>query len=112
MRWHPHPDPIKEEGEQSARFFSLPPCGGGSGWGHAASSADVIGTPVFERELRMSEVQVVVRGSIEDDLAAFLDAWHRAERGEHVKDRVLAFESREALATAIAAGIEAGLSER
>jgi hypothetical protein len=60
----------------------------------------------------MAEVQVVVGGSIEDDVAAFLDAWHRAERGEHVNDRVLAFESREALAAAIAAGIKVGLSEQ
>ena len=37
-------------------------------------------------------------GGIEDDAAAFLDAWHRAQRGERVSERVLAFESWEGLA--------------
>ncbi|HEY6440346.1 MAG TPA: MarR family transcriptional regulator [Acetobacteraceae bacterium] len=41
---------------------------------------------------------VIVGGSIEDDASAFLNAWHRAERGERVPERVLAFESWEGLA--------------
>ena len=46
----------------------------------------------------MSETKVVVGGNLEEDAAAFLDAWHRAERGEIVDQTVLAFESWEALA--------------
>lgn len=46
----------------------------------------------------MTDMKVVVGGSLEDDAAAFLDAWHRAERGEIVNERVLAFESWEGLA--------------
>jgi predicted transcriptional regulator len=47
---------------------------------------------------RDAELQVLVGGSIEEDGAAFLDAWHRAEGGEQVRERVLAFESWEGLA--------------
>jgi predicted transcriptional regulator len=43
-------------------------------------------------------MKIVVGGRIEDDAAAFLDAWRRTERGEAVSDRVLAFESWEGLA--------------
>lgn len=46
----------------------------------------------------MANVKVVVGGHIEDDATAFLNAWHRAERGEPVHERVLAFESWEGLA--------------
>jgi predicted transcriptional regulator len=46
----------------------------------------------------MDDVKVIVGGTIEDDAAAFLDAWRRAERGEVVHERVLAFESWEGLA--------------
>jgi predicted transcriptional regulator len=46
----------------------------------------------------MADVKVFVGGSLEDDAAAFLDAWHRTERGETVNERVLAFESWEGLA--------------
>jgi predicted transcriptional regulator len=46
----------------------------------------------------MDDVRVIVGGSIEDDTIAFLDAWHRADRGEVVHERVLAFESWEGLA--------------
>ena len=43
--------------------------------------------------------RIVVGGTAEDDAAEFLDAWHRAERGEEVEpQRVLSFESWEALA--------------
>jgi predicted transcriptional regulator len=46
----------------------------------------------------MDEVKILVGGGVEDDAAAFLDAWHRSERGEAVQERVLAFESWEGLA--------------
>jgi predicted transcriptional regulator len=46
----------------------------------------------------MDEMKVSVGGSLEDDAAAFLDAWHRADRGEPVNERVLAFESWDGLA--------------
>jgi predicted transcriptional regulator len=49
-------------------------------------------------DVKRSELKVSVGGSIEDDAAAFLHAWHRAERGEQVNERVLAFESWEGLA--------------
>ena len=44
------------------------------------------------------DVRIIVGGDLGDDAAAFLDAWHRAERGEAVSERVLAFESWEGLA--------------
>lgn len=47
----------------------------------------------------MTDVKVIVGGTIEDDASAFVEAWRRAERGEQVKERVLAFESWEGLAT-------------
>lgn len=43
-------------------------------------------------------MKLVAGGTIEDDGRAFLDAWHRAERGKRVRENVLAFESWEALA--------------
>ena len=46
----------------------------------------------------MAETKVIVGGGIEEDAAAFLDAWHRAEQGEPVGENVLAFESWTALA--------------
>ncbi len=46
----------------------------------------------------MTDVKVIVGGSVEDDADAFLDAWHRAERGERVRERTLAFESWDGLA--------------
>jgi len=45
----------------------------------------------------MTDVTVVVGGSLEDDAAAFVNAWRRTERGETVAERVLAFESWEGL---------------
>jgi predicted transcriptional regulator len=46
----------------------------------------------------MSEVKMTVGGAIEDDAARrFVDAWHRAERGESFRERHLVFESWEAL---------------
>jgi hypothetical protein len=46
----------------------------------------------------MSEFKIVVGGTLQDDAAAFLDAWLRAERGEAVNEHVLAFESWEGFA--------------
>ncbi|WOJ89691.1 hypothetical protein RZS28_18230 [Methylocapsa polymorpha] len=46
----------------------------------------------------MSDVKLIVGGGLEDDAAAFVDAWRRAERGEEVRERALVFESWEALA--------------
>jgi len=51
----------------------------------------------------MDDLKVIVGGTIEDDAAAFLDAWRRAEKGESVNDRVLAFESWEGLAQVMTA---------
>lgn len=45
----------------------------------------------------MDDLKVIVGGSIEDDAAAFLNAWHRAELGQAVNERVLAFESWDGL---------------
>jgi hypothetical protein len=47
----------------------------------------------------MTDVTVLVGGGLEDDAAAFVNAWRRAERGEAVTDRVLTFESWEGLST-------------
>lgn len=44
-----------------------------------------------------AKLKVIVGGSLEDDAAAFVDAWKRAERGCDVKERQLAFESWHAL---------------
>jgi predicted transcriptional regulator len=47
----------------------------------------------------MSDVKVTVGGDIEGDASRrFVDAWHRAERGETFRERHLAFESWDALA--------------
>jgi predicted transcriptional regulator len=47
----------------------------------------------------MSEVKITVGGLIEEDSARrFVDAWHRAERGESFRERHLVFESWDALA--------------
>ena len=45
--------------------------------------------------------RLLVGGGIEEDAAAFVDAWHRAERGERTPERVLAFESWEGLASVL-----------
>jgi predicted transcriptional regulator len=46
----------------------------------------------------MSDVQITVGGDFEDEASRkFLDAWRRAERGEVLEERRLAFESWEAL---------------
>lgn len=47
----------------------------------------------------MSKVKVTVGGAMEQDASRrFVDAWRRAERGEKVDERHLAFESWDALA--------------
>jgi predicted transcriptional regulator len=47
----------------------------------------------------MSEVKITVGGAMEEEAASrFVDAWHRAERGETFHERHLAFESWDALA--------------
>lgn len=46
----------------------------------------------------MVDVKVIVGGSMEEDGAAFVEAWHQAAAGAEVRERVLAFESWEGLA--------------
>ena len=47
----------------------------------------------------MSDVKITVGGAMEGAAARrFVDAWHRAERGEAFRERHLAFESWDALA--------------
>jgi hypothetical protein len=42
----------------------------------------------------MSDVKFTVGGAMEDEASRqFIDAWHRAERGETFHERPLAFES-------------------
>src|ERR1700730_6253493 len=46
----------------------------------------------------MSDVKITVGGAMEDEASRrFVDAWHRAERGETFHERHAAFESRDAL---------------
>ena len=50
----------------------------------------------------MSDVKLIIGGTMEDDAADFLDAWRRTERGERVaEERVLAFESWEGLSSVL-----------
>jgi predicted transcriptional regulator len=47
----------------------------------------------------VNEVKLTVGGAIEEEAShKFIDAWHRAERGESFHERHLAFESWDALA--------------
>jgi predicted transcriptional regulator len=46
----------------------------------------------------MTDMKIVVGGTLKDDAAAFLAAWHRAEAGDTTTERVLAFESWDGLA--------------
>jgi predicted transcriptional regulator len=47
----------------------------------------------------MSDVKITVGGATEEEASRrFVDAWHRAERGETFHERHLAFESWDALA--------------
>ena len=46
----------------------------------------------------MSDVKITVGGQMEDDASCrFVDAWHRAERGDTFHEHHLAFESWDAL---------------
>ncbi len=47
----------------------------------------------------MSDLKVIVGGSLAEDGAAFVNAWRKAEHGEASVDHVLAFESWEALSS-------------
>jgi predicted transcriptional regulator len=47
----------------------------------------------------MAETKITIGGTLEDDAAAFLDAWRRTEHGDQVTETALAFESWEALAS-------------
>jgi predicted transcriptional regulator len=47
----------------------------------------------------MSELKVIVGGSLAEDAAAFVGAWREAERGQAVMDHKLAFESWEGLSS-------------
>jgi predicted transcriptional regulator len=52
----------------------------------------------------MSDIRITVGGAIEDEAARrFIDAWHRAERGESFRERHLAFESWDVLARVLTA---------
>jgi predicted transcriptional regulator len=52
----------------------------------------------------MSDVKITVGGAIEEDASRrFIDAWHRAERGERFQERHLAFESWDELARVMTA---------
>ncbi len=47
----------------------------------------------------MSRVQIAVGGDIKEQTSrSFIDAWHRAERGETFRERHLAFENWDTLA--------------
>jgi hypothetical protein len=47
----------------------------------------------------MSKVKMTAGGAMEKEAArGFIDAWHRAEKGETFRERHLAFESWDALA--------------
>jgi len=47
----------------------------------------------------MSDVKITVGSAMEDEASRrFVDAWHRAERGETFNERHLAFENWDALA--------------
>ncbi len=52
----------------------------------------------------MSDIRITVGGAIEQDAARrFVDAWHRAQRGDSFSERHLAFESWDALARVLTA---------
>ena len=48
------------------------------------------------------DVEIIVGGSMEEDGAAFAEAWKASERGEHVRpSRVLVFETWEGLSAVL-----------
>lgn len=48
-----------------------------------------------------SEIKVQAGGALRDDLAAFKNAWKRAEAGDRGAERILSFESWEGLASVL-----------
>ncbi len=50
-----------------------------------------------------SNITVSVGGTLDDDGAAFIGAWERAERGEVFQERQLAFQSWSSLTTTLTA---------
>ncbi len=46
----------------------------------------------------MSDMKLVVGGSLADEAAAFVEAWRQTEKGESVSEKILAFESWDGLA--------------
>lgn len=52
----------------------------------------------------MSDVKITVGGAMQDEASRrFVDAWHRAERGDAFQERRLAFESWDALVRVLTA---------
>ena len=52
----------------------------------------------------MSDIKITVGGALEADASRrFIDAWHRAERGEAVSERHLAFQNWDTLARTLTA---------
>jgi hypothetical protein len=50
----------------------------------------------------MSDVKITIGGKMEEEATlAFVDSWHRAERGESVHERRWAFESWYAVVRAL-----------
>jgi hypothetical protein len=50
----------------------------------------------------MSNVEITIGGAMEEEATrSFVDAWHRAERGEIFHERRFAFESWDTLARAL-----------
>ncbi|MGA2736118.1 MAG: hypothetical protein ABSG65_01575 [Bryobacteraceae bacterium] len=51
----------------------------------------------------MSDVKITFGGAMDEEATRrFVDAWHRAERGDSFHERYLAFESWDALAKNLA----------
>jgi len=58
-----------------------------------------IGRRLSPARLQMSDVKITVGGRMEQEASrGFIDAWHRAERGETFRERRFAFESWRSLA--------------
>jgi predicted transcriptional regulator len=51
--------------------------------------------------MRMTGIEVVVGGSLEEDTAAFLRAWRAADQGAPIAEHVLSFESWDGLAAVL-----------
>lgn len=49
----------------------------------------------------MADIKVHVGDTVDDMGRRFIDAWHRAERGERMNERHLSFDSFETLARAL-----------